>query len=105
MTVLAATIGLLLIGSPLAAGTPSPMAGTTERVLQGLVEGTIFADGFESGDTTAWSLVVGEGLPEGSVCTLDEECASGLLCCYPCGVPGCDNQCIVPVMGGCPLLP
>jgi hypothetical protein len=52
----------------------------------------IFSDGFES-------------LGEGSLCAVDAECAEGLLCCYPCGVAGCENQCTVPVEGQCPLYP
>ena len=52
----------------------------------------IFSDGFE-------------GLSEGSVCTENVQCASGLLCCYPCGIPGCENQCTVPVEASCPMFP
>jgi hypothetical protein len=44
----------------------------------------------------------GVGLP----CPNGTECAKGLLCCYPCGIPGCDNQCMPPdPSGGCPLFP
>jgi hypothetical protein len=37
-------------------------------------------------------------------------CEPGLVCCYPCGVPGCTNQCMEPCYdswcsGGCPLYP
>ena len=53
---------------------------------------TIFSDSFES-------------LSEGSVCTENEQCASGLLCCYPCGIPGCENQCTVPADESCPVFP
>lgn len=52
----------------------------------------IFSDGFE-------------GLGEGSVCTENSQCASGLLCCYPCGIAGCENQCTVPVNEICPAYP
>ena len=52
----------------------------------------IFSDGFE-------------GLSEGSVCTENVQCASGLLCCYPCGISGCENQCTVPVEESCPMFP
>ena len=42
----------------------------------------------------------------GTPCGVTSECASGLLCCYPCGIPGCHNQCTqVPQGGQCPLLP
>ena len=29
----------------------------------------------------------------GSACAITSECGSGLSCCYPCGIPGCTNQC------------
>ena len=37
-------------------------------------------------------------------------CAEPLVCCYPCGMPGCHNQCATPCSGpgcfsGCPALP
>jgi len=52
----------------------------------------IFSDGFES-------------LSEGMVCTENAQCESGLLCCYPCGIAGCENQCTVPVGESCPAFP
>ncbi len=47
------------------------------------------------------------GLAAGSLCTADTMCAPGLLCCYPCGIPGCMNRCGAPDphTGRCPLLP
>ncbi len=42
----------------------------------------------------------------GSECTMSSECADGLLCCYPCGIPGCTNRCTAVAPGeSCPLLP
>lgn len=39
-------------------------------------------------------------------CTEDLQCAAGLACCYPCGIPGCENRCSRPASDGhCPLLP
>lgn len=33
-------------------------------------------------------------------------CASGLMCCYPCGIPGCEFRCeFVPRHGACLLRP
>lgn len=37
-------------------------------------------------------------------------CSTSLVCCYPCGIPGCHNKCAVPCSdswcsGGCPMLP
>lgn len=47
------------------------------------------------------------GLAVGQECASDGECARGLLCCYPCGIPGCHNRCGAPDPGTtrCPLLP
>ncbi len=47
------------------------------------------------------------GLAAGEPCSGDAMCATGLLCCYPCGIPGCVNRCSAPFAGTgrCPLLP
>ena len=47
------------------------------------------------------------GLAAGQTCGSDSACAAGLLCCYPCGIPGCTNRCGSPDprTGRCPLLP
>ncbi|MCA9647597.1 MAG: hypothetical protein H6718_32220 [Polyangiaceae bacterium] len=46
----------------------------------------------------------GKGI--GDTCQTDPECQGGLKCCYPCGIAGCDNQCMVPDESGeCPLFP
>jgi hypothetical protein len=47
-------------------------------------------------------------LPPTSVsttCHSDEECPTGQLCCYPCGIEGCENICMAPwgKTGECPL--
>lgn len=41
----------------------------------------------------------------GTLCESNASCRSGLLCCYPCGIPGCRNQCMEPMSGRCPLIP
>jgi hypothetical protein len=42
----------------------------------------------------------------GTVCGSDFQCAAGLKCCYPCGIPGCENQCMTPWANGeCPMFP
>jgi len=39
-------------------------------------------------------------------CIEDHQCPAGLSCCYPCGIPGCENRCSRPAGNGhCPLLP
>jgi hypothetical protein len=46
------------------------------------------------------------GLEAGADCTTDGDCGAGLKCCYPCGIPGCHNQCLQPgATGMCPLFP
>jgi hypothetical protein len=47
------------------------------------------------------------GLEAGADCAPDAgDCAAGLKCCYPCGIPGCHNQCLQPGANGmCPLFP
>jgi len=43
---------------------------------------------------------------ESSVCKEDLQCPFGLKCCYPCGIPGCENRCIPPSPNGnCPQFP
>lgn len=39
----------------------------------------------------------GGGIGEGESCQDDPDgCKPGLLCCYPCGIPDCENKCIQP---------
>jgi len=39
------------------------------------------------------------------VCANDSQCQTGFRCCYPCGIPGCMNQCLFTDGGRCPLFP
>jgi len=42
----------------------------------------------------------------GAACASDVDCTPGLLCCYPCGIPGCTpNRCTAPMNGRCPMYP
>jgi hypothetical protein len=42
--------------------------------------------------------------PRRTGCTSNSQCPRGQLCCYPCGIPGCQNQCMAPAPNGqCPL--
>lgn len=51
------------------------------------------------------------GVPEGGACGGDfGSCQPGLVCCYPCGVYGCQDICMQPCTdswcsNGCPLYP
>jgi hypothetical protein len=38
-------------------------------------------------------------------CSSNADCPTGQLCCYPCGVEGCDFVCMTPVRGRCPFFP
>ncbi len=43
---------------------------------------------------------------EGMTCSAETDCGPGLACCYPCGIEGCQNQCIRVEPGtGCPPFP
>lgn len=41
--------------------------------------------------------------PLATTCTSDDDCPTGKLCCYPCGIDGCSFRCLTPVKGRCPL--
>ncbi|MBI5514811.1 MAG: hypothetical protein HY909_13635 [Deltaproteobacteria bacterium] len=49
----------------------------------------------------------GGGGGPGAECRSGGDCALGLLCCYPCGIPGCRNRCSPPDprTGRCPFFP
>jgi hypothetical protein len=39
-------------------------------------------------------------------CTDDDDCPQGQLCCYPCGIDGCNFVCMDPDRRGrCPIIP
>ena len=39
-------------------------------------------------------------------CTTHSQCPTGQLCCYPCGIYGCDIKlCTTPERGRCPMYP
>jgi hypothetical protein len=39
-------------------------------------------------------------------CSDDDDCPQGQLCCYPCGIDGCDFVCMDPDRRGrCPIIP
>jgi hypothetical protein len=113
---------------PLAAGTAlaSPFVATEEGVwrlrysigldcTEGVPMSEADCSSMKSVYTPAFSVVPAEDwLGEGEECGADVEgeCAPDLLCCYPCGIPGCHHVCTVPCdpneswcAGGCPAYP
>lgn len=38
-------------------------------------------------------------------CDDDDDCPSGQLCCYPCGIDGCPFVCMTPERNRCPFIP
>ena len=53
----------------------------------------------------------GEALPPSptflsTTCDSHDDCPTGQLCCYPCGIPDCEFVCMTPWRGKfCPLIP
>lgn len=52
----------------------------------------------------------GEALPPSptflsTTCTSHSQCPTGQLCCYPCGIDGCDFVCITVERNRCPFFP
>lgn len=82
-------------------GTGDATTGSTSDGTTGGSTG----DGSTGGSTGTTG---GGDLPEGAVCqNMPDACAPGLLCCYPCGVPDCENKCLKPDPNTdmCPLFP
>jgi len=78
-----------------AVAAPTAAAPATAAFLASLAAGTATAP-----DNLAPAPVFKTG------CTSDDQCPTGQLCCYPCGVEGCQNVCMTPWRkGGCPLFP
>jgi len=40
-----------------------------------------------------------------TTCNSNDDCPTGQICCYPCGIDGCENICMAPwgKTGECPL--
>lgn len=57
-----------------------------------------------TGDTSCFPVEIDSGVSMGG-CTSDSDCANGERCCYPCGIPGCQNECMPTMGAGCPLFP
>jgi len=60
--------------------------------------------GGTGGQGSSTSTTTGKAV--GQDCAAASECATGLLCCYPCGTGGCPYQCTQPLSSGvCPMYP
>lgn len=40
-----------------------------------------------------------------TACSSHDDCPTGQLCCYPCGIPDCEFVCMTPWRNRCPLIP
>lgn len=90
-------------GCPLACVSACPELATAVcRCEGGRCGAPALAD---AGADAAADAAVDGGSPAGTLCGSTAECAAGLMCCYPCGIPGCSNRCIAPMGGRCPLFP
>ena len=62
-------------------------------------------DAMDAATTDASTVDGGAGRQSGETCgqsASGARCASGLMCCYPCGIPGCEFRCEpVPPHGAC----
>jgi hypothetical protein len=57
-------------------------------------------------DITGGNECIDYGGDVGAPCGTVMDCNTGLLCCYPCGQPGCTNECMDPdPNGSCPMFP
>lgn len=67
---------------------------------------TCMAHAAGTDDTNDTSCIHTGDAGAGAACTGDNDCVMGLKCCYPCGIPGCQNQCMQPGRNGqCPAFP
>jgi hypothetical protein len=95
--------------------------GTVDRPSEDAPPGTVDGRTGDGGSPADGRVDDGPGIDanvahENEVCSdsgdpaLPPPCETGLKCCYPCGVDGCENICMVPCTdgacaGGCPLFP
>jgi hypothetical protein len=80
---LTATIAVALIGCGSGTSEPSEPAPSVQ------IDAPVGATGGGEGAICR----VGERHPPGEQVEA-VECASGMQCCYPCGIPGCDSVCM-----------
>lgn len=104
-------------GCPMACAMSCPELATTVCRCEGgacvrgggASDGGGAGDGGSAGDSGGASDGGGAGDAGGvgATCSSSDMCGPGLLCCYPCGIPGCMNRCMPPdpSTGRCPLFP
>lgn len=90
-------------------GTAAASAGAATSVSDGdAVFLATLADSQGSVPDTAPAieLLLPSAKPASTSCTTHSQCPTGQLCCYPCGIDGCDIKvCTVPERGRCPMYP
>ena len=94
---MAALFALFTVAAGLAQ-TPQVAPLTTEQFLATLSDGQSAAPGTDV-------LPPSPRFLQTITCTSDADCPRGQLCCYPCGIDGCDFVCMTPWRSGCPLIP
>src|SRR5262245_55363298 len=78
-------------------------SGGTGGAVAGGAGGPSTADG--AAGSSGSSDASGAGGSGASSCANNGNCPTGFRCCYPCGIPGCTDQCIFTDGGQCPLYP
>ena len=101
-----ATVLVLLTVFALVPGTPCT-AETSPAAAPSVSSVADFLATLSAGQSTAPG---GEALPPSptllsTTCTSSSQCPTGQLCCYPCGIDGCDRVCMTPMRGHCPFFP
>ena len=92
----------LVLGVPCVAQTSSPAPLSAIATPPAPPSASAFLSTL-SGDAGPLSPASVSSIP----CNSDDECPTGQLCCYPCGIEGCQNICMTPwkKTGECPLFP
>ena len=98
--VLLALFALALCGQAMAqtpVAAPVPTSGPTSTAE--------FLATLSAGQGTAPGDLLPSPIFLATFCATDADCPTGQLCCYPCGIDGCNKTCTKPLRGRCPLYP
>jgi hypothetical protein len=93
--VLLALFALTLCTQCMAAAPAAPVPTSTAEFLAAL----------SGGQSNAPSDLPPSPIFLATLCATDADCPTGQLCCYPCGIDGCNRTCTKPLRGRCPLYP